>query len=204
MTTTIERDYSLIGRDTERALEQGLVAAEWYHTDVPRKRMKALMRRRNGPAIRDTIDLVRSAGGVRRRRGSALGQLVVCPVLCRLRRPVRLGVRFALARVRPRHGVPDDVAQRRALPGRVVHEHEGADALALEPRPPSHRHDHRRARPRDPGDAPAGCGAARRSTCSASAMPSTSCVSVLRHAVRPAHRGGGDVHPGLRAPPGRA
>ena len=55
MTTTIERDYSLIGRDTERALEQGLVAAEWYHTDVPRKRMKALMRRRNGPAIRDTI-----------------------------------------------------------------------------------------------------------------------------------------------------
>lgn len=54
-TTTIERDYSLIGRDTERAFKQGLVAAEWYHTDVPRKRMKALMRRRNGPAIRDTI-----------------------------------------------------------------------------------------------------------------------------------------------------
>ena len=35
-------------------MELGLVAAEWYHSDVPRKRMKALMRRRNGPAIRDT------------------------------------------------------------------------------------------------------------------------------------------------------
>ncbi len=55
MTTTIERDYSLLGRDSERAQQQGLVAAEWYHTEVPRKRMKALMRRRNGPAIRDTI-----------------------------------------------------------------------------------------------------------------------------------------------------
>jgi fatty acid desaturase len=55
MTTTIERDYGLLGRDSERALEQGLVAAEWYHTEVPRTRMKALMRRRNGPAIRDTV-----------------------------------------------------------------------------------------------------------------------------------------------------
>jgi fatty acid desaturase len=54
MATTVKRDYSLIGRDSERALEQGLVAAEWYHTEVPRKRIKALMRRRNGPAIRDT------------------------------------------------------------------------------------------------------------------------------------------------------
>ena len=55
MTTTTERDYSLIGCSSERAQEQGLVAAEWYHTDVPRQRMKALMRRRNGPAIRDTL-----------------------------------------------------------------------------------------------------------------------------------------------------
>ena len=55
MTTDGKRDYSLIGRDSHRAQEQGLVAAEWYHTDVPRKRMKELMRRRNGPAIRDTV-----------------------------------------------------------------------------------------------------------------------------------------------------
>jgi fatty acid desaturase len=32
----------------------GLVAAEWYHPEVPRKRMKELMRRDDGPALRDT------------------------------------------------------------------------------------------------------------------------------------------------------
>ena len=36
MNANVKRDYSLIGRDSERAQEQGLVAAEWYHTDVPR------------------------------------------------------------------------------------------------------------------------------------------------------------------------
>ena len=55
MTATAIRDYSLIGRESQRAVEQGLAAADWYHTEVPRKRMKALMRRRNGPAIRDTL-----------------------------------------------------------------------------------------------------------------------------------------------------
>ncbi|MEI8698369.1 MULTISPECIES: fatty acid desaturase family protein [unclassified Mesorhizobium] len=49
------RDYSLIGRDAKLAVETGLAAAEWYHTDVPRKQMKALMQRSDGPAIRDTI-----------------------------------------------------------------------------------------------------------------------------------------------------
>ena len=48
------RDYSLIGPCGEQAAAQGLVAAEWYHTDVPRKRMRDLMGRRDGPAIRDT------------------------------------------------------------------------------------------------------------------------------------------------------
>jgi fatty acid desaturase len=55
MSAIASRDYSLIGRDSQRALEQGLVAAEWYHSDVPRKRMKALMRRTDGPALRDTL-----------------------------------------------------------------------------------------------------------------------------------------------------
>ncbi|TIM70872.1 MAG: fatty acid desaturase [Mesorhizobium sp.] len=49
------RDYSLLGRDAKRAVETGLAAAEWYHTDVPRKQMKELMQRSDGPAIRDTI-----------------------------------------------------------------------------------------------------------------------------------------------------
>ena len=48
------RDYSLIGRDSQLAVESGLAAAEWYHTDIPRKQMKELMKRSDGPAIRDT------------------------------------------------------------------------------------------------------------------------------------------------------
>ncbi len=49
------RDYSLLGPDAARAVETGLAAAEWYHTDVPRKEMKALMERTDQPAIRDTV-----------------------------------------------------------------------------------------------------------------------------------------------------
>ena len=48
------RDYSLIGRDTKRAEETGLAVAEWYHTPIPRARLKELMKRSDGPAIRDT------------------------------------------------------------------------------------------------------------------------------------------------------
>ncbi len=49
------RDYSLLGKDAARAVENGLAAAEWYHTDIPRKEMKALMAREDQPAIRDTM-----------------------------------------------------------------------------------------------------------------------------------------------------
>lgn len=50
-----KRDYSLLGADGRRAVETGLAAAEWYHTDIPRKEMKAMMQREDGPAIRDTL-----------------------------------------------------------------------------------------------------------------------------------------------------
>lgn len=49
-----KRDYSLVGADAHRANIQGIASAEWYKSPVPRKQMKELMRRRNGPAIRDT------------------------------------------------------------------------------------------------------------------------------------------------------
>ena len=65
----MHRDYSLTGRDAAHAVETGLAAAEWYHTDVPRKQMKELMQRSDGPAIRDTIVwlgllIVSAAGGI--------------------------------------------------------------------------------------------------------------------------------------------
>jgi fatty acid desaturase len=49
------RDYSLHGPDSRRAIETGLASAEWYHSEVPRKVMKDLMQRRDGPAARDTL-----------------------------------------------------------------------------------------------------------------------------------------------------
>ena len=52
-----KRDYSMHGPDAGRAIEAGLAAAEWYHTDLPRKQMKALMKRADQPAIRDTLVL---------------------------------------------------------------------------------------------------------------------------------------------------
>ena len=47
-----KRDYSLIGEETKHAEERGLASAEWYACPIPRKRMKELMQRRDGPAIR--------------------------------------------------------------------------------------------------------------------------------------------------------
>lgn len=55
MSDTAKRDYSLTGSEAGRAVERGLAAAEWYHTEVPREKMRALMRREDAPAIRDTL-----------------------------------------------------------------------------------------------------------------------------------------------------
>lgn len=49
------RDYSLKGPLNARAVELGLANAQWYHTEIPRSRMKELMKRSDGPATRDTI-----------------------------------------------------------------------------------------------------------------------------------------------------
>lgn len=49
------RDYGLLGPEGEAARARGLGSAIWYSSPVPRKRMKELMRRKDGPAIRDTL-----------------------------------------------------------------------------------------------------------------------------------------------------
>jgi fatty acid desaturase len=51
------RDYGMLGAESEAAMKAGLHSAEWYHSDIPRKDMKELMKRVDGPAIRDTIIL---------------------------------------------------------------------------------------------------------------------------------------------------
>lgn len=51
----IEFDYSLLGKNAKLAEEKGLASAEWYSSPIPRKRLKELMQRRNGPAILHTL-----------------------------------------------------------------------------------------------------------------------------------------------------
>lgn len=55
MTRAHHRDYGLTGVEGTRAVELGLASAQWYHTEVPRKVMKGLMRRNDTVATRDTI-----------------------------------------------------------------------------------------------------------------------------------------------------
>jgi fatty acid desaturase len=61
--------YSLYGPATDWAEQAGLASADWFRSDVPRRRMKELMRRSDQPAIRDTllwlgIGLAAAAAGV--------------------------------------------------------------------------------------------------------------------------------------------
>jgi Na+-transporting NADH:ubiquinone oxidoreductase subunit F len=63
----IKRDYSLIGTETKRAIDLGLAEAEWYKSPVPRSKMRELLIRKDGPAIRDTIlwfILILGSGGL--------------------------------------------------------------------------------------------------------------------------------------------
>jgi Na(+)-translocating NADH:ubiquinone oxidoreductase F subunit len=48
-------DYSLVGKDTARAIERGLAEATWYTSPVAKPQMRELLRRRNWPGIRDTF-----------------------------------------------------------------------------------------------------------------------------------------------------
>ncbi|WP_158150085.1 fatty acid desaturase family protein [Pantoea agglomerans] len=49
------KDYSLLSEKSVKAVEEGLSGAEWYTPPVPRKTLKELMKRKDGPAIRDTF-----------------------------------------------------------------------------------------------------------------------------------------------------
>ena len=48
-------DYSLIGIESDKTVEMGLADAEWYQSPIPREKMRELLERKNGPAIRDTL-----------------------------------------------------------------------------------------------------------------------------------------------------
>jgi Na+-transporting NADH:ubiquinone oxidoreductase subunit F len=52
---TALRDYSIVGPERQTAFERGLADASWYTTPIEREKLRLLMERRNGPAIRDTL-----------------------------------------------------------------------------------------------------------------------------------------------------
>jgi fatty acid desaturase len=53
-TREIVERYSLVGEEGPKAEAAGLTTGQWFRADVPRKRMKQLMQRSDGPGIRDT------------------------------------------------------------------------------------------------------------------------------------------------------
>jgi fatty acid desaturase len=52
---TRRSDYSLNGVDSALAVEKGLAEAKWYASPVPKEKMRELLERRDGPALRDTL-----------------------------------------------------------------------------------------------------------------------------------------------------
>jgi fatty acid desaturase len=59
--------YSLASPENQAAVDAGLAGADWFRSDVPRRRMKELMRRSDYPAIRDTaiwLGLILLFGGL--------------------------------------------------------------------------------------------------------------------------------------------
>ena len=55
MADTVLRDYSVSEKNCAKAAANGLANAPWYRSPLPRPRLKELMQRSDGPAIRDTI-----------------------------------------------------------------------------------------------------------------------------------------------------
>jgi MocE subfamily Rieske [2Fe-2S] domain protein len=48
-------DYSLVGEYAALAVQRGLADAKWHAPPIPKEKMRALLERRDGPAVRDTL-----------------------------------------------------------------------------------------------------------------------------------------------------
>ena len=90
-------DYSLTGVNATLAIEKGLAEADWYQCAVPRDKMRELLVRRNGPAIRDTILWFALLVGSGIADLEVVGHVVGDSAVCGLCRFLRHQFRFALA-----------------------------------------------------------------------------------------------------------
>ena len=76
MNKTRLSDYSLVGKDTVRAIEEGLAEATWYASPVPRQEMRKLLEAQGRPRHPRHAPLVRADYWFRGLRFHALGHLV--------------------------------------------------------------------------------------------------------------------------------
>jgi len=116
-----KRDYSLIGLESKLAEERGLANAEWYACKIPRARLKELMQRRDGPAIRDT--LIWFAALI---ISGTLGFFAwhtwrAVPLFSDLWSSLRFRLRSTVARGGASHRLQDRVDERCSLRDRLLH-----------------------------------------------------------------------------------
>ena len=69
-------DYSLVGEQAALAVQKGLADAKWYASPIPKEKMRELLERRDGPAVRDTLIWFAPAVRLRGGRADALGHRV--------------------------------------------------------------------------------------------------------------------------------
>ena len=150
-------DYSLVGKDTALAVEKGLAEATWYASPVPKEKMRELLQRRDGPAIRDTIlwfALIIGSGWAGYQLWQAGSWWAVVPFMIY---GVLYGSTSDSRWHESGHGTAfkTDWMNNAALRDRLLHGHARIHALALEPHPAPQRHHHRRARSGNRRPAPA-------------------------------------------------
>ena len=154
MAVTIEapqthQDYSLLSARGIRAVQKGLADAKWYTTPIPREKMRELLERRDGPAVRDTLLWFALLLGL------GLAGLALWGTAWAIIPFAIYGVLYASVSDSRWHETGHGTAFKTDWLNNTVYEIASfmvireSIAVALEPRPPSQRHDHRRARSGD-------------------------------------------------------
>ena len=145
-------DYSLVGEDTALAIENGLAEATWYASPVPKQKMRELLERRDGPAIRDTLLWFALI------IGSGVCGFMLWGTWWAILPFAVYGVLYASTSDSRWHESGHGTAFKTDWMNNALYEIASfmvlreSDPLALEPRPPPQRHDHCRPRPGDRRD----------------------------------------------------
>ena len=108
-------DYSLVGKDTNKAIQAGLAEATWYSSPVSKTQIRDLLERRDAPALAG-IALWFSL-----LIGFGVGHVVGHYPLILLRCPICLDLRRALARNGAWHSLQDRLDEQCGLRDCVIY-----------------------------------------------------------------------------------